>query len=308
MKLPNLVIGGAPKCGTSSLFKWLADHPEACGSKVKETFYLMDQGHPLLRKNSNFHRHGLEGYRAHFDRDGSPGCRILFEATTHYLYQRTALDVLSSLPEPPQIVFVLRKPSERVYSSFQYSKNNLGNVRRDLSFSRFVEELKRDPLSRAIDECAGESAYVLRRDIEYSRYIEYVSAWVTRFGRERVHVLLFEELKQEPRAFMQDLARRLRIDPTFYDRYDFPRRNETIHVRHPALHRRVRRLNGLLAGAEVAGLKSMMKSVYLKAQSGRTARGKGAADRQTLAELDQEFQPYNQRLADELGLDLSTWN
>jgi len=304
MNLPNLVIAGAPKCGTSSLFKWLADHTQVCGSNAKETFYLMDEGHPLLRKSSNFHRHGLEGYRAHFNR-GANGCRVLFEATTHYLYQRTALEVLSGLPEPPHIVFVLRKPSERVYSSFQYSKNNLANVRRDLSFSQFIEELKRDHDSPLIDEYAGESAYVLRNDIRYSRYIEYLRPWIARFGSERVHVLLFEEMKRDARAFMQNLARRVRIDPAFYDSYGFPLRNETIRIKHATLHRGVRRLNGL---GPRGPLKSLVKNIYLKAQSARTTEGVTAEDRRTLAELEREFQPFNQRLASELGLDISAWN
>ncbi len=305
MTLPNLVIAGAPKCGTSSLFRWLADHPETCGSDVKETFYLMDEGHPLLRKDSNFHRHGLEGYRAHFGRNGSRGCRVHFEATTHYLYQRTALEVLSALPGPPQIVFVLRKPSERVYSSFQYSKNNLANVRRDLSFARFVDEVRRDPSSPLIDEYAGESAYVLRNDIRYSRYVEYLPAWAARFGRGRVHVLLFEELKRGARAFMQDLARRIGIAPAFYDSYDFPVRNETINIKHTSLHRRVRRLDGLVPRGPLRGL---MKSVYLKAQSAPQGSEKTFEDRRALTELEREFRPYNQRLAEGLGLDLSSWN
>jgi hypothetical protein len=305
MTLPNLVIAGAPKCGTSSLFKWLADHPETCGSAVKETFYLMDEGHPLLRKDSNFHRHGLEGYRAHFGGNGSRGCRIHFEATTHYLYQRTALEVLSALPEPPQIVFVLRKPSERVYSSFQYSKNNLANVRRGLSFSSFVDEVRRDPASPLIDEYAGESAYVLRNDIRYSRYVEYLPAWVARFGRGRVHVLLFEEMKRGARAFMQDLARRIGIDPAFYDSYDFPVRNETINIRHTSLHRRVRKLDRLVPRGPLRGL---MKSVYLKTQSAPKGGEKTPEDRRALTELEREFRPYNRRLAEGLGLDLSSWN
>jgi Sulfotransferase domain len=305
MTLPNLIIAGAPKCGTSSLFKWLADHPETCGAGVKETFYLMDEGHPLLRKDSNFHRHGLEGYRAHFGGNGSGHARIHFEATTHYLYQRTALEVLSALPEPPQIVFVLRKPSERVYSSFQYSKNNLANVRRELSFSRFVDEVRRDPASPLIDEYAGASAYVLRNDIRYSRYVEYLPAWAARFGRGRVHVLLFEEMKRGARAFMRDLARRVRIDPTFYDAYDFPVRNETINIRHASLHRRVRKLDGLVPRGPLRGL---MKSVYLKAQAAGTGGEKTPADRRALTELEREFRPYNQRLAEGFGLDLSSWN
>ncbi|HKQ53076.1 MAG TPA: sulfotransferase domain-containing protein [Pyrinomonadaceae bacterium] len=304
MTLPKLVVAGAPKCGTSSLFKWLADHPETCGSNVKETFYLMDEGHPLLRKDSNFHRHGLAGYRAHF-RNGTESRRVHFEATTHYLYQRTALEVLSALPEPPHVVFVLRKPSERVYSSFQYSKHNLANVRPDFTFARFVDEVRRDPASPLIDECAGASAYVLRNDIRYSRYVEYLPAWVARFGRRRVHVLLFEEMKRDARAFMQDLARRIDIDPAFYDAYDSPLRNETINIRHASLHRRARRLNGLVPRGPLKGL---VKSLYLKAQSAPQAAGKSSEDRRALTELEHEFQPYNQRLAERLGLDLSSWD
>src|SRR6185295_8634232 len=124
-------------------FSWFADHPQACGSTVKETFYLMDEGHPLRRKESSYQQHGLDGYRACF-RDCSQQHRIIFEATTHYLYQQTALEVLSKLNPRPQIVVLLRKPSERVYSSFQYSKNNLANVRRELTFARFVDELQKN--------------------------------------------------------------------------------------------------------------------------------------------------------------------
>jgi hypothetical protein len=303
MNLPNLVIAGAPKCGTSSLYRWLADHPQACGAKVKETFYLMDEGHPLLRRDANFHTHGLAGYRAFFN-ECAAGCRIIFEATTHYIYQRTPIEVLAQLPQPPQIVFVLRKPSERVYSSFQFSKNNLANVRSDVSFARFVELLKQDADGRAINELAGASAYVLRNDVRYSRYVEYLTPWVERFGRERVHVLLFEDLKADPRAFMQHLARRIGIDPAFYDAYDFPVRNETFNVRYKTLHRRVRRLNELVPAG---GLKGALKKVYLKAQAGKANNGKTQADKQTLIDLEREFRPFNQRLADELRLDLSAW-
>ena len=213
--------------------------------------------------------------------------------------------MLSALPGPPQIVFVLRKPSERVYSSFQYSKNNLANVRPDFTFARFVDEVRRDPASPLIDECAGASAYVLRNDVRYSRYVEYLPAWVARFGSDRVHVLLFEEMKRDARAFMQDLARRVQIDPAFYDAYDFPLRNETLSIRHAALHRRARRLNGLVPRGPLRGL---VKSLYLRTQSAPKGSEKSPADRRALTELEREFRPYNQRLAERLGLDLSSWN
>lgn len=300
MALPNLIIAGAPKCGTSSLYRWLADHPQASASRVKETFYLMDEGHPLLRRETNFHADGLEGYAAFFG-DGGPGCRVVFEATTHYIYQRTAFEVLSRLSPQPQIVFILRKPSERVFSSFQYSKHNLANVRADLPFARFVALLKE---GADLARLAGESAYVLARDIAYSRYAEHLAPWVERFGRGRVHLLLFEEMRSNPRAFMKNFAARAGVDPSFYDDYDFPLRNETFAVRYRALHRGARRLNRLVPAG---GLKAALKTVYVRAQAGGSNGGPTPEDARALAELEREFRPFNRRLADEFGLDLSAW-
>ncbi len=303
MTLPNLVIAGAPKCGTSSLFNWLAGHPEACGSSVKETFYLMDEGHPLRRPNLNYQQHGLAGYEAYF-KDCSPGHRVMFEATTHYLYQQTALRVLSQLKPLPQIVFLLRKPSARVYSSFQYSKNNLANVGRDVSFARFISEVRSTPDSRLLDEYGGESAYVLKRDIAYSRYVDYISQWTERFGRRHITVLLFEDLKRDPRRFMQRLASRLGIDPAFYESYEFAVKNETVSIRNPSLHRKARKLHAVIPGGRV---KKILKGAYLKAQSQGSGNGATPEDRESLKQLDRDFAPFNQKLAQELGLDLSAW-
>jgi Sulfotransferase domain len=303
MNLPNLVIAGAPKCGTSSLFTWLADHPDVCGSTVKETFYLMDEAHPLRRKESNYQDHGLAGYQAYF-RNCAPQHRIVFEATTHYLYQQTALEVLSRLTPQPQIVFLLRKPSERVYSSFQYSKNNLANVNHKVSFAEFVSEVKRSTESSLLDQYGGNSAYVLKRDIGYSRYIEYLEPWIARFGSDRIHTLLFEDMKRDARVFMQNLAELLRIDPGFYDKYDFPVKNETFTVKNPVLHRGARKLNRAIPRGR---LKSLMQGVYLKAQSRGNGNGRSSEDQQSLLELEHDFEPFNRRLTNELGLNLSAW-
>jgi hypothetical protein len=56
------------------------------------------------------------------------------------------------------------------------------------------------------------------------------------------------------------------------------------------------------------GLRKLLKSAYLKAQSRQPGNGRTAADKQSLNELDKHFQPFNQRLANELGLDLAVWD
>lgn len=118
MNVPNVVIAGAPKCWPSSVFNWLAAHPEVGSPREKELFYLMDKGHPLLKRNSNYHDHGLDGYNTYFQ-DLNGNYKVIIEATTHYIYQQTAIDVLSNLDSCPHIIFMLKKPSQRVYSGFR---------------------------------------------------------------------------------------------------------------------------------------------------------------------------------------------
>lgn len=304
MRLPNLVIGGAPKCGTSSLFKWLVDHPEVCGSSIKETFYLMDKDHPLLKKESNFHDHGLCGYEAYF-RHCHSSSKVVFEATTHYIYQKTACDVLSTLATYPQVVFVLRKPSERVYSSYQYTRNNLANLKKDISFAEFIYMVKNgstERLSRSF--VSPRSAFVPQRDIQYSQYINYIHPWVACLGRERVHIFLFEEMRQSPHIFMERLSRCIGIDAAFYTSYDFTARNETYQVKYKGLHRKARQFARYLSKEGVGGF---VRKMYFSLQDNGRKGARSKEDLETLAALEREFEPFNRRLAEAFNLDLSLW-
>ena len=57
--LPNVIIAGAPKCGTSSLYFWLSAHPEVKASMVKETFFFADDVN-RFNKNGNIIEHSLQ--------------------------------------------------------------------------------------------------------------------------------------------------------------------------------------------------------------------------------------------------------
>jgi hypothetical protein len=301
MTFPNLVIAGAPKCGTSSLFSWLADHPQVCGSSVKEPFFLMDEGNPMLRTACNVHDHGLDAYSSFFR--GCAGERVAVEATTHYLYQKTALETLATLPSNPRILFLLRKPSDRIYSSFAYSKER-GNVRRDVGFADFLRLAEDNPGETAQGWATGASAYVLPRDLQYSRYSDYLGEWRRKFGDERMKILLFEDLRADPKAVLQNLCGWLGIDPAFYDDYAFAGRNPTISVRSPAIQRLAR---GIAAKLGSGSLKDLAKRLYYALQSKRRTEGRTEADEAALARLDQQFGPFNERLEREFGLDLSAW-
>jgi sulfotransferase family protein len=299
--LPNTVIAGAPKCGTSSLFSWLEDHPEVCGSRFKETRYFLDPDHPLLDPRSNYHEHGMEGYASHFGQCDGAGTKLILEATPHYLYQRTALEVLSGLDPLPTIVFLLRKPSERTYSEYQFARNNRAVIDRGVTFREFLGMVKERDAS-----LAGRRQ--LDAVIEHGKYINYLDAWAGRFPRSKIHVFVFEDLQRDNRSFMQNVAASLEIDPSFYETYDFPLKNLTYQVKFQALHR-VRSAVGrrIPRGSAKTLLHKATRRTYSAINIERTRPAKTRDDYEVLAELEREFTPYNTRLSQELGVDLSAW-
>lgn len=301
--IPNLVIGGAPKCGTSSLYNWLNDHPEVCGSVPKETFFLMDEDHPLLNKKNNIHKNGLEGYSLFFEQNTKQP-KVWFEATTHYLYQKTALNLLTTLASKPIVIFLLRDPSYRMYSSFEYTKNNLAGFKHDISFIDFAQILlsgQTDALDKYIDR--DRSLYVLKQDLLFSKYIVFLEEWKHRIGSDRIFVFLFEELTKAPKEVMQKISNILGIDNSFYETYPFTVKNETLTIKSIGFHKAAKKYSSKLPSTAI---KRRLKDLYLKIQTG--TKKSDLNNIRGLKLLNEYFASYNERLAKVFDLDISVWN
>lgn len=217
-KFPNLVIAGAPKCGSSSLFFWLGAHPQVCASKLKETYFLSDK---VIRHNEDFHlkKDGLEAYQKFFEH--CQGEQYRLEATPSYIYDEQPRKVLSELPGV-KVIFILRKPSERLYSHWRFNRYRMKNV--DISFERYL-----DFENRPVKKWANY--------LEQTHYINYLERWLQQFGKGQVLVYQFEKMRQDQRGFMKKLASDLNLDPSFYNDFDFFHRNETVAIGSKKLHR-----------------------------------------------------------------------
>lgn len=296
--LPNFVIAGVPKAGTSSLHGWIADHPSALGSVEKETYFLVDPGthmHNPARHVSN----GLEGYSSCFPplARGRPEPRVVLESTPSYIYSRTALEHLAVLPTRPRVLFILREPASQIYSLYRYFRENWDWIPRGMSFPAYVEAVR-----------AGTNRFrgneLARNALSNAVYADHLGPWFDRLGPDRISVRLFDELLADERAFTVSVARWLGLDPAFYESYGFRRSNETYSVRSPALHWVNLRVRGLLPkGAGYRALRALYRSV-------NTARA-GGPDRDAqrcIERLREEFVPANNRLAAEFGVQVSGWS
>jgi hypothetical protein len=186
MPLPNFLIIGAAKAGTTSLYHYLRQHPDVFMSAVKEPRYYWQEG----VAEGRLEIFGREAYERLFDDVTSQ--RAVGEATTHYLNSPTAPErIAADLPEVKLIVS-LRNPADRAYSSY-------------------LGRLQGGEERCGVEEAMKPGSYY----VESSRYHASLSRYFESFARDRIKVILFDDLVANPRAVMQELFEFLGVDATF---------------------------------------------------------------------------------------------
>ncbi len=294
--LPDIIIVGAPKCGTTSLFHYLADHPLIIPSNVKETCFLNDQDYPLFKKDRNFFKDGLDGYSAFFDNRKSFE-KLFMEATPDYLYQKNPLMVLKTFPCKPHIIILLRKPSARIYSLFIFAQNNMGVLDSKITFTQFLDKVWKNELPA--------KKTILRDCITHSKYYIYIDEWFQCLGKEKIHIVLFEDLKNEPVKTMKKIAGQMGIEQNFYDTYLFTVKNKTVNIKHHNLHKMKKRMASYLPDNTI---RIYLKKLYKKINYRRSLPIKSKEDIKSIKDLDDYFIDYNQKLVDLTGLSLVSWD
>jgi hypothetical protein len=192
--LPNLVVIGGLKCGTTSLHHYLNLHPEIEMSRPKElNFFVAELNWPL----------GTEWYASHF----SSRAPARGESSPHYTSRprfEGVAERMGSVLGEARLVYVVRDPIDRMLSHY------LHNVGGGYEHRALADALA-DP----------ESAYVNR-----SLYSFQLEPYLEQFGGTRIEIVAREELKGERPGTMRRLFAFLGVDPTFTSK-QFEREWET---------------------------------------------------------------------------------
>lgn len=244
-----LIIAGQPKAGTTSLFRWLAQHEDICASTFKETRFFLDRDYPLPR---NITSDAIADYLASFPDRSRP---VLLEATPDYLYNERFLSAGGELGDC-HIVVVTRDPVERMQSAWSYFRQR-GVIDRDTTFADFVNAQARrvdahTPLeNRALDQC--RDAYLERAREVYG---------------ERLLVIDFAELRRDPAATCRAILSFCGLTTHSVETFEFAVENQTKEVKNAAASRAffaARRLAVSIAGPR---LKALLRPVSKAAQRG----------------------------------------
>ncbi len=202
---PNLFIVGGEKAGTTSLFQYLRQHPEIHGPK-KETWYFRRLA------NGEITEEDRETYLSLYEGDEAP---YQMEASAGNLYDEAVPGLIQERSPEARILITLRDPVQRAYSRFW----------REVAASRetpdFTEAVQRDldALDRGEDERFNY--------VSAGLYAGHVERYFETFGRDRVHVVLLDDIKADAEDTLADVFEFLDVDPSPAERIDTAERFNT---------------------------------------------------------------------------------
>jgi hypothetical protein len=188
--LPQAMIIGAMKCGTSSLHNYLTQHPGVIAPLRKEVHYF----------DVRFD-HGERWYRANFGRVGEPGLNL--DSSPYYLAHPLAPQRAHALVPEAKLIVLLRDPVRRAYSHYWHERDK---KRESLSFEEAIAaepaRLGDDEQRLARGELRQSRAHQHFSYLARGRYAEQLERWWRHYPRERLLVLRFEELARDPLALL----------------------------------------------------------------------------------------------------------
>jgi hypothetical protein len=181
-RFPDFIVIGAMKSGTTSLYHYLAGHPQIYMASVKELDFFVESG--------NWHR-GLDWYARRFEAadDGATAG----EASTAYSKHPVVPGVperIAGVVPGCKLIYVLRHPIDRIRSHYEH---------------RVAIGSERAPLSEAV---IREPIYTV-----CSRYSTQIERYLDVFPREQLHVLTAEGLRNDRAATMRRVFGFLGVDP-----------------------------------------------------------------------------------------------
>jgi hypothetical protein len=204
---PDFFIVGAPRSATTAMFAYLSQHPQIFFPFRKEVHYF---GSDLTKVPDTpwFVRDERE-YLSLF-REAPENC-VVGEASVLYLYSKTAAVEIRAFQPEAKILIQLRNPIDMMYS---YHGQLLLAVQEDIEdFEGALAAVEERRRHQRIPRFCVIPDQLLYFDI--ARYAEQVQRYYAAFGRERVHVVLYDDLERDAAAEFRKVLAFLEVDPGF---------------------------------------------------------------------------------------------
>lgn len=294
MTLPNFLIVGAAKAGTTSLYYYLDQHPEIYMSPIKEPRFFAPEFYTthskgLVRSPWESSPLTIQDYQKLFEEVDEE--KAIGEASTEYLYfEKTPQRIKQLVPET-RIVAILRNPIERAYSAYCYQ------LRDGCEILSFKEALEQEESRKSQGWRPG---WLYR---ESSLYYIQLKRYLDHFSPQKVKVCLHEDLKQNTKETVSDIYTFLGVDPHFT--FDTTNKNVSFVPKYARLNRFLKR-NPIVQVAGTMLIPDALRAAITGKLRASASKPKKLSPK-LKAEMVEFFSSDIQRVENLINRDLSHW-
>ncbi len=303
-KQPDFFIVGAPRCGTTALDGYLSKHPDIYMAQKEMHHFGSD-----LRFGPQFYRRDRDAYLSEFG--AWNGQARAGEASVWYLFSKQAAAEIKAFNPDARIIIMLRDPAEMLCSLYHAFRSD-GNE----YLPTFREALAAE-VDRRAGRQIGRHTYLSQGLVyhEAAGYAEQVRRYFDIFGRDQVHVVLFDEFAAQTATVYGRVLNFLGVDSTRIPKH-FPVINGKVSAKSLKSQMFRNILSDPLVRGTAIGMRSWLPRPVFAALQKIETRLKNLnmrhverpqLDPDLREQLHREFTPEVERLGELLGRDLTNW-
>ncbi len=277
---------------------YLSQHPDIFLPEKEMDFF----GNDLLFTHP---RCTIEQYLAHFDTPEAKFRRRVGEKSVFYLYSKRAAYEIRDFAGAANIIIMLRNPVDMLYSLHSHMLRTGGEEIEDFRAALKDESIRKPGAKLPENELIISGFFYM----EIGKYTDQVKRYFDRFGREEVHIIIYDDLKQDAASVYQETLCFLNIDDRFQPRLEVVNPNKQVRSKtfrsllrtlksHPLARSLVRATVPRPLRHEVLQRLGQLNTKYVS---------RPAMDPELRVELQRKFHPEVQRLSELLGRDLTHW-
>ncbi len=222
MRKPNMIIIGAPKTGTTSLHYYLAQHPEVYMSDDKEPHFFCNDLHEendAFFKFNKYFRYRSEKDYLNIFKDAKDE-HVIGEASTTYIYSKTAAQNIYNFDPTMKIVAIIRDPLDLAFSWYNYLKFLTHETAESFEEALSLESARKKDYSK-IPDCV-----LYPTSIFYSEVVDFsnnLKRFTDLFPEEQCKFILYDDLKENVGKVYEETLKFLGVDDQFVP--DFSMKN-----------------------------------------------------------------------------------
>jgi hypothetical protein len=305
LRVPDFFLVGHAKSGTTALYEMLKRHPQIFMPDAKEPWFLAsDMQARFSPRRGGLPPQTLQEYLSLFA--GARPEQLVGEASSSYLWSRTAASRIAELQPTARIIAVLREPASFLRSLHLQLIQTHVEAERDLRKALALEPARRE--GRCVPRRSHRPQLLLYS--QHVRYVEQLRRYHDAFPAEQVLVLIYDDFRLDNEATVRQVLRFLELDESVP--IEVTEANRTVLLRSHQLDDLVHSVSvgrgtfGRALKAAVKGLtpRGLRRSALRVVLDRVVHRNPEPVDEQLMLELRRRFAPEVMSLSDYLGRDL----